>query len=106
MHTFLARRARFVADAYVQGQLYDIGSYPGLIESSISGELVAGELYDVHNDEELLARLDDYEQCSAEYPEPWEYQRKKLSVRRDDGQWVDAWVYVYNWPVEHLPRIG
>lgn len=82
MHALLASRARFVAEAYIQGQLYDIGSNPGLTESSIPGDLVAGELYDLQNDVDLLERLDDYEQCSTKYPEPWEYQRKTLSARR------------------------
>ncbi len=46
-----------------------------------------------------------YEACGEGFKEPTEYVRQMLSVTRD-GAVSEAWTYIYNWPVTHLPRIA
>jgi gamma-glutamylcyclotransferase (GGCT)/AIG2-like uncharacterized protein YtfP len=54
----------------------------------------------------LLREFDMYEACGEGFPEPTEYVRRMLSVRLADGSVRDAWTYLYNWPVDDLPRIA
>lgn len=105
MHQLLARHARHIADAFVYARLYDIGSYPGLIESTSVDDTVQGELYQLHDHTDVLAQLDEYEQCTEKHPQPWEYLRKSITVYSDEHAPLSAWVYVYNWPVSGLPRV-
>ena len=53
----------------------------------------------------MLLEFDMYEACGEGFPPPTEYLRQMLSVTLEDGSASDAWTYVYNWPVEKLPRI-
>jgi gamma-glutamylcyclotransferase (GGCT)/AIG2-like uncharacterized protein YtfP len=96
IHNLLDRYADFVDDGYVQGKLYDIGSYPGLIPSDNSEDKVAGEVFKLADSEEVLNTFDEYEGCSPRFPEPWEYVRKKVKVILKKGGIVNAWVYQYN----------
>ena len=61
--------ARFIAEATVQGSLYDFGRYPGLILDG-SNSTVTGEAYEV--DDQLLKELDDFEESSNYYRKPVE----------------------------------
>lgn len=62
--------AKFIADAKVNGSLYDLGAYPGLLLDE-SRSSVIGEVYEV--DDELLNRLDDFEASSH-------YLRKQVEI--------------------------
>lgn len=53
--------ANFIADAEVNGSLYDLGAYPGLLLNE-SNSSVVGEVYEV--DDETLKQLDDFEASS------------------------------------------
>jgi gamma-glutamylcyclotransferase (GGCT)/AIG2-like uncharacterized protein YtfP len=46
-----------------------------------------------------------YEACGEGFKPPTEYLRQMLTVTSGDAA-VEAWSYVYNWPVTHLPRIA
>ncbi len=100
MHGLLLRSAKILGDATTQGGLFDIGSYPGLVIDSHPGLTVKGELYELDNGADILARLDDYEGCAPHFSQPHEYRRERRSVVSESGLEVQAWVYVYNWPVE------
>ena len=54
----------------------------------------------------LLEEFDMYEACGAGFPEPTEYLRKMLQITQQDGLKGEAWTYIYNWPVDGLPRIA
>ena len=45
--------------------------------------------------EPLLSLLDDYEECSPDFPVPHEYLRKPVQVHLSTGGSVSAWCYVY-----------
>ena len=105
MAQLLSRSADFVGEARCQGRLYLVKHYPGLVLSDDPTEVVFGELYRLHQPRELLREFDMYEACGEGFAPPTEYLRRMLSVTRSDGAASEAWTYVYNWPVAHLPRI-
>ena len=55
--------------------------------------------------EPLLREFDMYEACGEGFAEPTEYVRRVLPITRAEGGAAEAWTYLYNWPVEKLPRI-
>ena len=106
MARLLSRSADFVGEARCRGRLYLVKHYPGLVESDEPADIVFGEVYRLRARDELLREFDMYEACGADFPEPTQYVRKMLPVALDDGAASEAWTYIYNWPVAHLPRIA
>jgi gamma-glutamylcyclotransferase (GGCT)/AIG2-like uncharacterized protein YtfP len=104
MHNHVAAHADYVTDATFRGRLYLVHHYPGVVDSDESDDLVFGELYLLRN-RAAFADLDDYEGCGPNAPQPAEYVRMQRSMTCADGAVVTAWIYLYNWPIEHLPRI-
>jgi gamma-glutamylcyclotransferase (GGCT)/AIG2-like uncharacterized protein YtfP len=102
MAGLLDKRAAFISYASFQGKLYNIGNYPGVVPSDKLTDRVQGELYRLRNPVLLLARLDKYEECGPDFPEPTEYIRKIQCVRLQGGKAIPAWVYLYNWPMDTL----
>jgi gamma-glutamylcyclotransferase (GGCT)/AIG2-like uncharacterized protein YtfP len=102
----LSGSADFVSEARCQGRLYLVNDYPALVLSDDAGEAVFGEIFRLRQPSELLRELDMYEACGEGFAEPAEYVRQILPVTHDGGAIGDAWSYVYNWPVVHLPRIA
>ena len=106
MAKLLSRSAEFSGEARCQGRLYLVKHYPGLVLSNDPGDVVVGELYRLRQPYELLREFDMYEACGEGFAEPTEYIRQMLPVRLDDGAASQAWTYIYNWPVNGLPRIA
>lgn len=105
MFHLLPREARFVAHARVQGCLYDLGEYPGFVPSAEHNASVHGEVYAIDFPQETLARLDEYEGCSPNDPEPYEFERVKGRVTLESGGIETAWFYVYKGPTNGRRRI-
>lgn len=103
-HELLTRYCNYFSNGYLQGILYEISGYPGAIESGNPADKVVGEIYTVNN-KSVLSLLDEYEQCSSQFPAPHEYVRKKLPIFLATGNFISAWVYVYNHGTSHLTRI-
>lgn len=109
----LRRASRPVRAAWLWGSLYDLGDYPGLrifSETEAEGQggtKVYGDLFAVepHLWPALLTQLDAYEGCDSRLPQPWEYVRVRASVCAQ-GQWVEAWVYQYQWPLQPDQRMA
>jgi len=106
MAQLLSRRADFIGEARCQGRLYLVKHYPGLVLSNHAADVVFGELYRLRQADELLREFDMYEACGEGFAEPTEYVRQLLPVSLHDGGAIDAWTYLYNWPVAQLPRIA
>jgi gamma-glutamylcyclotransferase (GGCT)/AIG2-like uncharacterized protein YtfP len=106
MAQLLSRSADFVGEARCRGRLYRDKHYPGLVLSEDPGDAVFGELYRLRQPAECLREFDMYEACGEGFAEPTEYIRQMLSVTRDGETPAQAWSYIYNWPVAHLPRIA
>jgi gamma-glutamylcyclotransferase (GGCT)/AIG2-like uncharacterized protein YtfP len=113
MARLLSANADFIGEARCRGRLYLIKHYPGLVLSEEAADIVFGELYRLRARDEMLREFDMYEACSEAFPQPTEYVRKLLKVALADDEAkgdvepvMEAWTYVYNWPVDHLPRIA
>ena len=106
MAQLLSRSADFIGEARCRGRLYLVKHYPGLVRSDDVDDVVFGELFRLRRPAELLREFDMYEACGEGFTEPTEYVRQMLQVARDDGAAGEAWTYVYNWPVDRLPRIA
>jgi gamma-glutamylcyclotransferase (GGCT)/AIG2-like uncharacterized protein YtfP len=97
-HALLLRKqAEFLGVATVQGRLYAIADYPGLVLSGNSGERVIGEVYRLREPRTTLAELDTYEGA--------EYQRVTVEARLNSDEITPAWVYIYRPPVDEAKRI-
>ena len=105
MHHLLARHCDYFSDGVMRGRLYEVCSYPGAIESGDTNDKVSGELYKMHDPKLVLARLDEYEECSDIFPMPHEYSRKPVAIELSGGDSVVAWVYLYNHDVSKLQQI-
>ena len=105
MAQLLSRSADFIGEARCRGRLYLVKHYPGLVLSDDADDVVSGELYRLRQPAELLREFDMYEACGEGFAEPTEYVRRMFSVTHD-GAASEAWTYLYNWPVAHLPRIA
>jgi gamma-glutamylcyclotransferase (GGCT)/AIG2-like uncharacterized protein YtfP len=106
MAQLLSRSADFLGEARCQGRLYQVQHYPGLVLSAAPDDVVSGELYRLKQPDALLREFDMYEACGEGFAEPTEYVRQMLKVTLDDDTAVEAWTYIYNWPVAELTRIA
>lgn len=101
----LNQTATFEGDARFNGKLYLVSRYPATVPSDKPDEWVHGELF-VVRDPDFLVKLDRYEECSPEDVQPTEFRRVTQTVVNDRGESVEAWIYIYNWPVTDLRRIA
>ena len=106
MARLLSRSADFIGEARCRGRLYRVKHYPGLVLSDDADDVVFGELFRLRRPAECLREFDMYEACGEGFAEPTEYVRRMLQVAPGNGAVSEAWTYVYNWPVAHLPRIA
>lgn len=79
----------------IQARLYDLGAYPGAIMSDSSGDAVFGEIYRVNEWGRVVHRIDAYEGCSDNDPEPHQFQRCSVPVNLNSGTSIMAWAYFY-----------
>jgi len=101
----LARHWRFIGAATVQGRLFDLGAYPGLVLDETNGH-VSGELYQITTSwPQVIERLDEYEGCTTADPQPHEYRRELVEAMRPSGDLISAWAYVLNRDPHGLPII-
>ena len=105
MAQLLARSADFVGRAQCRARLYLVKHYPGLVLSNEEADIVHGEVFRLRQAKELLREFDMYEACGEGFNEPTEYVRRLTPVTLSDGAELEAWTYLYNWPVDRLPRI-
>ncbi|WP_201352182.1 gamma-glutamylcyclotransferase family protein [Hydrogenimonas urashimensis] len=101
----LSGQCDYVGEGYVFGKLYEIENYPGLTISPPIKNKVYGEIYKLHDHDDILNILDEYEGCSDSFPKPHEYRRIKSDVYDGNGKTFHAWLYVYNHPTEGLETI-
>jgi gamma-glutamylcyclotransferase (GGCT)/AIG2-like uncharacterized protein YtfP len=95
MQRLLAKSATFAGAARMQGRLYQVASYPGLILTDGAEEWVRGEVHLLSDPSALLPVLDDYEGCGAQNKPPFEFERVGAEAILSDGRRVCCWVYVY-----------
>jgi gamma-glutamylcyclotransferase (GGCT)/AIG2-like uncharacterized protein YtfP len=92
----LARESGSLGAATMAGaRLYDLGRYPGLVESDAAGDVVHGEVVELANPDRTLLWLDAYEGIVPGIHDQNEYARIERRVRLADGTELQAWVYVF-----------
>lgn len=106
----LAEETRLLGPATVQGRLYDLGSYPGVVMSDDPGEVVAGQVLRIADAAATFAWLDAYEGIGpkphdGEQAEADEYDRILVPARLAGGTLVSVWIYRYRGKLTGLPRL-
>jgi gamma-glutamylcyclotransferase (GGCT)/AIG2-like uncharacterized protein YtfP len=91
--------------ATTQGQLYQLGRYPGLVAGTGPDSVVHGELMLLSDPAVTLPWLDEYEAILPDQHPDNEYVRTLREVMINGGQIVDAWAYLFVKPTTGLPRI-
>lgn len=103
MADWLRARALHIGAAYTRGDLFLLDGYPALIPGEAGS--VLGNIYRLYDDgDEVLAALDEYEECSARFPAPQEYERRVIIVEAPDGP-LQAWAWIYARPIEGREKI-
>jgi len=97
----LAQMADWLCSACTEGQLWKVDWYPALTRGTGS---VAGDVFRLADPQAGLALLDAYEECTADFPRPWEYRREIITVETPEGP-LRAWAYLYNRSVAGLTVI-
>jgi gamma-glutamylcyclotransferase (GGCT)/AIG2-like uncharacterized protein YtfP len=101
----LRREARLLGEATIQGRLYSLGRYPGMVEAADSSRRVWGEVYQLKSPASSLAWLDDYEGIVPGKPERSPYERVERPVQLVSGEGIAAWVYLYRKSVRTRPEV-
>lgn len=96
---------RPVGSASVRGRLYDLGEYPGAILDASSETTISGEIFELPDDQTVLAALDEYEGFTPNDPEASLFVRVKCTVTLSDGRKLESWIYVYNQSPEQMPLV-
>jgi gamma-glutamylcyclotransferase (GGCT)/AIG2-like uncharacterized protein YtfP len=96
MQRFLLRHADYIGEASYCGKLYQIDGYPGTVPSDHPRDQIQGEVYWLPEPELVWQMLDRYEECGPDFPEPWEYIRRKQNVLLNNCTNVSVWIYLYN----------
>jgi gamma-glutamylcyclotransferase (GGCT)/AIG2-like uncharacterized protein YtfP len=95
----------------IHGSLYDLGEFPGLV---LGQGGVAAELFRIR-DLSVLLRLDKYEEYDPAKPEQSLFRRSTIRLPRyrapianrlRGNPTIDAWIYVYNRPIDGKEKIG
>lgn len=102
MHRVLIRYATLVDEAVLQGRLYNLGSFPGVILSERPEDQVYGEIYRLRRKDQVFQILDRYEGCVETAPY---FHRVQREVRLRGGEVISTWLYLYNRLVERYLRI-
>ena len=94
----------FIGNGKIEGELYDLGEYPGAVERK--AKFVYGEVYEITDSENVLRKLDEYEEFDQKNPKHSLFLRRLTEVEMKDGTKVSASVYFYNGSTKYLKTIA
>jgi gamma-glutamylcyclotransferase (GGCT)/AIG2-like uncharacterized protein YtfP len=100
MARFLVENGQLLGRATYRGRLYRITHYPGVVPSRDPKETVVGDVFRLRDPNRVLRRLDIYEGCGLAPRKRSEYVREVVAVTLEAGGAIEAWTYLYNWPVK------
>ena len=92
---YLRRHSKLLGNAYVNGRLYDLGTYPGLWYDAGSTKRIFGQLLLLDEPEEALPLLDEYEGIDPRHPSHNEYRREE-ALANWNGHPIPCWCYLLN----------
>ena len=81
---------------FVQGTLYDLGSYPGAVLEKCSSRRIWGTVFRLPEAGIVLQRLDAYEECDPKSPRTSLFIRRRCTVQLTGGPELSCWIYEYN----------
>jgi gamma-glutamylcyclotransferase (GGCT)/AIG2-like uncharacterized protein YtfP len=97
----ISRFTRILYQGYVQGQLFDLGNYPGLLMSKRPGDRVFGKVVSLSRAAFNLPLLDRFEDYRPNDETNSLYLRRRVTITcLPLKRQVEAWCYVYNRPVK------
>ncbi|QEC41815.1 gamma-glutamylcyclotransferase family protein [Pseudobacter ginsenosidimutans] len=105
-YTYVSRYFTLVSPAVTNGNIYDLGEYPGAVPAAPPA-LIHGELYKVNHADEFsfaIKQLDDYEGFLVEAGEVPLYRREPVDVKNGNVI-TTAWIYWYNRETDGHPLI-
>ncbi len=106
LHAHLARlRARYLGEAAVAGELFDLGCYPGARRTAREGKRIRGEVYQLRCPAHDLRVLDEVEGIKPGARQRSEFVRDTAEVILDTGERRHAWVYWLRGKGAPAPRI-
>lgn len=105
MASLLGKHSEKIGPGEIRGRLYDLGDYPGAVDSEKPEETVQGTLYRLKAPDEILPVLDEYEEYDPQDEAGSLFRREKRSVTLPNGERLKAWVYLYDRPVKDFERI-
>jgi gamma-glutamylcyclotransferase (GGCT)/AIG2-like uncharacterized protein YtfP len=91
----LRREARLLGEATIEGRLYRISWYPGLVAGGGTHSRVHGEVYALNSPAPTLKWLDAYEGLGSGRADQHDYERVEREVVLASGGRITAWVYLY-----------
>jgi gamma-glutamylcyclotransferase (GGCT)/AIG2-like uncharacterized protein YtfP len=103
----LCRRLPRLAVASVPGNLYDLGTYPGMVLGDYEDDdtaCVRGEVVVVQSASDWL-RLDTYEGYDDAHPDRSLFKRVRVTATTDGGDRIECWTYVYNRELRNASKI-
>jgi len=101
----VVRSFKYIGSGYVNGQLYDLGEFPGAKLDEAEQSKVYGKIYEIPADQDSLAALDRYEEYDPRKPKKSLFVRKRTLVSRSKRKSVEAWIYEYNQSTNPAKRI-
>jgi gamma-glutamylcyclotransferase (GGCT)/AIG2-like uncharacterized protein YtfP len=101
----LERSGEFFTRGWCRGLLYDVGPYPVLTTTTARDKSVFGDVFLLHEEQELLTILDEYEAVGEFLETGITYDRLKVNIESLSGVNISAWVYLYQGTLAHLQPI-
>lgn len=101
----LERSGEFFTGGWCKGLLYDLGPYPVLTKTTAIEQNVFGDVFLLHNEQELLTILDEYEAVGGYLDTGITYERVKVNIESLNGVNISAWVYLFQGTLKHLQPI-
>jgi gamma-glutamylcyclotransferase (GGCT)/AIG2-like uncharacterized protein YtfP len=87
---------RAVGEGFVRGVLYDLGDYPGAVLDPSSQQRIAGTVFELPEDDDVLRQLDEYEGFDPNAPGKSLFLRTRCPVALGSGRTLQCWIYIYN----------
>jgi gamma-glutamylcyclotransferase (GGCT)/AIG2-like uncharacterized protein YtfP len=73
---------------------------------SKSGPVIAGQIFELPDDPEVIKKLDEYEGFNPSRQQGNLFVRKRRLVNIDNGKRVWCWIYVYNRHPGNSPSVA
>jgi gamma-glutamylcyclotransferase (GGCT)/AIG2-like uncharacterized protein YtfP len=85
-----------IGAASVPGRLYDLGDYPGAVLDPNCDAKIIGEVFQLPDDDAVIAALDAYEGIDPQDSGDSMFVRREAEITIEGGANLQCWIYVYN----------